>query len=123
MVFKNTLKSTNLSVYFCPSVQLEFIILLGKGCKKELTYFYRIFYSVIYTPVYVQILFLKNIISHVTFHQIKSNHYFTSVCTMFGLCFLRFNTVPKTSMPFLALIAWSRMSMAINVPVLPTPAL
>lgn len=47
----------------------------------------------------------------------------TSVCTMRGRCMRRSYTTPYTSTVFSISICWIRRSMAMNVPVLPTPAL
>lgn len=47
----------------------------------------------------------------------------TSVCTIKGRCMRRSYTTPYTSTVFSISICWIRRSMAMNVPVLPTPAL
>lgn len=47
----------------------------------------------------------------------------TSVCTIKGRCMRRSYTTPYTSTVFSISICWIRRSIAMNVPVLPTPAL
>lgn len=52
-----------------------------------------------------------------------ANDRLTSVCTIKGRCIRRSYTTPYTSTVFSISICWIRRSMAMNVPVLPTPAL
>lgn len=86
---------------------------------------FRIVHHLLDAVVDVSVLTLKKCSNKIKFtrSQLIAASRLTSVWTMFIRCWRNLYTVPKISSFLLSLICCNSMSIAINVPVLPTPAL